>query len=78
MPKKFKSWKRYLHQKPQQHKNFLFQQGSYQFVVTEKYCNPLVAEAESVSPVTKISKILKFVVIDDHLKEISRNFHGEI
>jgi hypothetical protein len=42
-------------------------------IVMEKYCNALVAEA--VSPVTKI---IIFYVIDDRLKEISRNSHGEI
>ena len=42
-------------------------------IVMEKYCNALVAEA--VSPVTKI---IIFYVIDDRLKEISWNSHGEI
>ena len=46
----------------------------------EKHRNPLVVEEESVSPMTKTSKILKFLisVVNDHRKEISRNSCAEI
>jgi len=41
------------------------------------YLNPLVAEGESVSPITNNVKKLLTSIVDDRRKEVGRNFHAE-